>query len=134
MIEIDRLVIGGPANAAMQPLPEAHRAAAAFTFTLPADAVQSGDAFLEIDWRGDIGRLFDGTTMLDDAYWDGRVWRIGLKRFADQLGRPWTLTILPLRADAPIYLDDMARAKLPPSDQVASLLALRIVPELEHRP
>ena len=128
------IVIGGPANAAMQPLPEAHRAAAAFTFTLPADAVESGDAFLEIDWRGDIGRLFDGTALLDDAYWDGRVWRIGLKRFADRLGRPWTLTILPLRADAPIYLDDMARAKLPPSDQVASLLALRIVPELEHRP
>ena len=128
------IVIGGPAKAAMQPLPEAHRAAAAFTFTLPADAVESGDAFLEIDWRGDIGRLFDGTAMLDDAYWDGRIWRIGLKRFADRLGRPWTLTILPLRADAPIYLDDMARATLPPGDQVARLLALRLVPELEHRP
>ena len=128
------IVIGGPAKAAMQPLPEAHKAAAAFTFTLPADAVAQGDAFLEIDWRGDIGRLFDGLALLDDAYWDGRVWRIGLKRFADRLGRPWTLTILPLRADAPIYLDDSARARLPPGDQVASLVSLRLVPEYEHRP
>lgn len=125
------IVIGGPANAAMQPLPEAHRAAAAFTFTPPRDALATGDAFLELDWRGDIGRLFDGTDMLDDAFWDGRVWRIGLKRFADRLGRPWTLTILPLRADAPIYLDDSARAKLPKADQVADLLTLRLVPEYQ---
>jgi hypothetical protein len=123
--------IGGPAKAAMQPLPEAHKAAAAFTFTVPADALTSGDAFLEIDWRGDIGRLFDGADMLDDAYWDGRLWRIGLKRFAARLGRPWTLTLLPLRADAPVYLDESARAKLPPGDQVADLLSVRLVPEYQ---
>ena len=130
------ITIGGPANAAMQPLPEAHKAAAAFTFTIPADVVAPGDAFLEIDWRGDIGRLFDGLDMLDDAYWDGRLWRIGLKRFAQRLGKPWTLTVLPLRADAPIYLDAKARALLPRQDQVASLLSIRIVPEhqLEVRP
>ena len=115
----------------MQPLPEAHRAAAAFTFTPPKDALATGDAYLELDWRGDIGRLFDGTDMLDDAYWDGRVWRIGLKRFADRLGRPWTLTILPLRADAPIYLDASARAKLPKADQVADLLTIRLIPEYQ---
>jgi riboflavin biosynthesis pyrimidine reductase len=34
-----------------------------------------------------------------------------------------------LRADAPIYLDDMARAKLPAGEQVATLEGLRIVPE-----
>ena len=129
--EAPPIAIGGPAKAAMQPLPEAHRVVAAFTFTPPADAVATGDAFLEIDWRGDIGRIFDGTDMLDDAFWDGRVWRIGLKRFADRLGRPWTLTVMPLRADAPIYLDDKARARLPKGDQVASLLSIRIIPEYQ---
>ena len=129
--EAPPIAIGGPANAAMQPLPEAHRTAAAFTFTPPKEALATGDAFLELDWRGDIGRLFDGTDMLDDAYWDGRVWRIGLKRFAHRLGKPWTLTILPLRADAPIYLDSSARAKLPKQDQVAQLLSIRLVPEYQ---
>ena len=36
---------------------------------------------------------------------------------------------MPLRADAPIYLDDAARAKLPAGEQVATLEVLRIVPE-----
>ncbi len=36
---------------------------------------------------------------------------------------------MPLRADAPIYLDDLARAKLPAGEQVATLATLRIVPE-----
>ena len=51
--------------------------------------------------------------------------------FAERLGRPWTLTILPLRADAPIYLDDSARAKLHKADQVAALLTLHLVPEYQ---
>ena len=39
------------------------------------------------------------------------------------------LTVMPLHADAPIYLDDAARAKLPAGEQVATLEVLRIVPE-----
>ncbi|RDE07536.1 beta-galactosidase [Sphingomonas aracearum] len=120
--------IGGPARAAMQPLPEAHRAAAAWTFTVPRTAAAG---FLEIDYRGDIGRLFDGADMLDDAFWDGRVWRVGLKRFADRLGRPWTLSVLPLRSDAPIYLDESARRQVPASGQIAELRSVRLVPERE---
>lgn len=126
------IAIGGPANAAMQPLPEAHRADAAWSIAVPADALRGvEDAYLEIDWRGDVGRLGDGTTMLDDAFWDGRVWRVGLQRFAARLGRPWTLSVMPLRADAPIYLDESARAQLPKDAQVAELKSVRLVPENE---
>ena len=109
-----------------------HRAAAAWQFTVPADAATATatrDAVLEIDYRGDIARLFDGPTMLDDAYWDGRRWRIGLKRFAGRLGRPWQLTLLPLRIDAPIYLDQRARKDLPATAQVATLGGMRLIPE-----
>ncbi|WP_426264944.1 beta-galactosidase [Sphingomonas sp. PWP1-2] len=124
------VAIGGPAKAALQPLPEAHRAAAAWSFTLPRSVLAGqGDAWLEIDYRADIARLFDGADMLDDAFWDGRVWRIGLRRFADRLGKPWTLTALPLRSDAPIYLDDSARTLLPATGQVADLRTIRVVPE-----
>ncbi|WP_253717785.1 beta-galactosidase [Sphingomonas sp. AP4-R1] len=124
--------IGGPAKAAMQPLDEAHRVDAAWTFSVTTDALpKGGDAFLEIDYRGDIGRLFDGTTMIDDAFWDGRVWRIGLRRFAARLGHPWTLTVMPLRADAPIYLDEKTRALVPAKEQVADLLSVRLIPESE---
>jgi len=123
--------VGGPARAAMQPLPEAHRAAAAWSFRVPADALDAGDAFLELDWRGDVGRLFDGTAMLDDAFWDGRSWRVGLRRFRPRLGHDWQLTVLPLRRDAPIYLDDRVRSGLPDTPQVAELRGVRLIPE--HR-
>ncbi len=130
--EAPPIQVGGPAKSAMQPLPEAHRAAAAWSFTIPRTALPAnGDAFLEIDYRGDIARLFDGDTMLDDAFWDGRVWRIGLRRFADRLGKPWTLTVLPLRADAPIYLDAKARKMLPGTAQIAEIRGVRLVPEHE---
>jgi hypothetical protein len=124
--------IGGPAQAAIQPLPEAHRADGTWSFTVPQDALRGvEDAYLEIDYRGDIGRLSDGTTMLDDAFWDGRVWRIGLKRFAARLGHPWTMSVMPLRADAPIYLDEQARALLPKAPQVSEIRSIRLVPEYE---
>jgi beta-galactosidase len=130
--EAPPIQIGGPAKSAMQPLPEAHRAAAAWSFRIPRNALPAGgDAFLEIDYRGDIARLFDGDTMLDDAFWDGRIWRIGLRRFADRLGKPWTLTVLPLRADAPIYLDAKARQMLSGTSQVAEIRNVRVVPEHE---
>lgn len=124
--------IGGPAKAAMQPLPETHRASAAWSFSIkPALLSGSRDAFLEIDYRGDIARLFDGPTMLDDSFWDGRVWRIGLKRFAERAGRPWTLTVLPFRGDSPVYLDEAVRASVPKEGQVAEVREIRIVPEYE---
>lgn len=130
--EAPPIQVGGPAKAAMQPLPEAHRAAAAWSFTVPRTALPAGgDAFLEIDYCGDIGRLFDGDTMIDDAFWDGRVWRIGLRRFADRLGKPWTITVMPLRADAPIYLDERARKMLPAKPQVAEIRSVKLVPEHE---
>jgi beta-galactosidase len=130
--DVPPIEIGGLARAAMQPLPETHRAAATWQFTIPSDAATATrNAVLEIDYRGDIARLFDGTTMLDDAYWDGRRWRIGLRRFAQRLGKPWQLTLLPLRADAPIYLDQSARQSLPATGQIATLAGLRLLPEHE---
>ncbi len=125
-------VIGGPAKTVLQPLPETWKAAATWEFTLsPALLPEGGDAFLEIACKGDILRLHDGMDLLDDTFWDGQLWRIGLKRFAGRLGRPWRLSIMPLRVDAPIYLDDKARAALPAAGQVATLDSLRVVPE--HR-
>lgn len=124
--------VGGPAKAAMQPLPEVHRAAGAWSFQIPKQSfVGVSDAYLEIEYRGDIARVFDGATMLDDAFWDGRIWRIGLKRFAERSARPWTLTILPMRADAPVYLDEAVRATVPAAGQFAELRSVRIVPEYE---
>jgi beta-galactosidase len=124
------LNLTGPQGSAVQPEPEAFTAAGAWRLTVPKDVLSDvDDAWLTIDYTGDIARLFDGNDMLDDAFWDGRKWNIGLKRFAARLGRPWDLTILPLRGDAPIYLDAAVRPKIAASEQIAELRSVRIEPE-----
>lgn len=122
--------IGGPAKAAMQPAPEAYGRSAAWTIAVPPDALSGvADAWLELDYQGDVGRLFSGVRMIDDHYFNGPAWRIGLKRFATDIAQPLTLTIMPLRADAPIYIQQEWKPAQPPGGQVAVLKSARIVPE-----
>lgn len=116
--------MGGAAHAAMQPMPETFSDAAAWTLTLPKDLFHGlRDVYLDIDYLGDIGRLFADTHLLDDNYGDGRVWSVGLRRFTASLDKPLTLSVLPLRADAPIYRQNPI-AKTPA--QSAQLLSARL--------
>lgn len=122
--------IGGPAKAAMQPAPEAYGKSAAWSIRVPADALAGvADAWLELDYQGDVGRLFSGVRMIDDHYFNGPAWRIGLKRFAAEIAQPLTLTIMPLRADAPIYIQQEWKPAQAADGQVAVLKSARIVPE-----
>ncbi len=121
---------GGPAKAAVEPAPERFGASAAWTLSVPPEAVKDvADAWLKIDYRGDVGRLFSGVELLDDDFYAGGGWEVALKRFADRLNAPLTLTVLPLRADAPIYLEEGARPNTFHDGQVAEVLDVKIEPE-----
>ena len=121
--------IGGAAHAAMQPLPEVFGDSAAWTITLPRDALDGlRNAYLDIRYQGDVGRLFAGADLLDDNYYNGQTWQVGLRRFASQLGQPWTLTVLPLRADAPIYIQPPYRPQQAAGGQLARLIGVDLVP------
>jgi beta-galactosidase len=64
------------------------------------------DIFLRIDFEGDVGQLFLGEELVDDWCYDGRVWEIGLKRFADRLrDQPFRLRITPLTTAHAVYLE-----------------------------
>jgi len=68
------------------------------------------DLWLNLDYVGDIGRLFLGNTLVDDHFFDGHRWQIGLKRYLPEaLSTGMKVQILPLRRDAPIYLDPRIR-------------------------
>lgn len=125
------ITVGGRANRAVQPYPESiGRTSAAWAINVPKGALDGvADVFLDIDYQGDIGRLFTGPEMVDDDYYFGAVWQIGLKRFKDKLNEPLTVTVMPLRKDAPIYIDDAVRAALPPGDQVAAVKSVKLVPQ-----
>lgn len=74
--------------------------------SLPRDALAGvHEVFLRIDYAGDIGRAYLGDRLVDDDFYFGRPWEIGLSRFAPEvLEKGLTVKVLPLRRDAPIYL------------------------------
>lgn len=117
--------IGGKAKAALEPLPESFGAAAAWRIDLPRPAKGGQDDLLELDFVGDVGRLFAGTDMLDDWYYSGYTWQYPLRHTGS---KPLALTVLPLRADAPIYLPAEARPDFGGRSQLAELRGVRVVP------
>ena len=123
------IAIGGHGKAALQPIPEAFRSAGAWQLAIAQgrDGAHDGD-LLDIDFTGDIGRLFDGTRMLDDWYFNGQRWQVGLGGAGAGTGTALTLTVLPLRADAPIYLPREHRPDFEGQAQLARVNAVRVVP------
>jgi beta-galactosidase len=84
--------------------------AAIWRLTFPNTTLQGlSDIFLDIDYVGDAGRLYEGSRLLDDNFYNGTAWEIGLKRYAPQVwDKGLELKILPLRKDAPIYIPKAA--------------------------
>jgi hypothetical protein len=118
---------GGLAKAAIQPVPEAWRTAATWRIDVPRDALKNvDDALLQIDFTGDIGRLFDGTRFADDWYYSGYGWQTGLKALAPK--GELSLAVLPLRADAPVYLPKEGRPDFGGAPQVARVDGVKLVP------
>ncbi len=90
------------------------------------------DLFLTVDYQGDVARLLtDGHLLIDDFY-NGKRWQVGLRRYqVDGTVPPLTLQILPLRSDAPIFLEPAVRAGLPHTSQVDQLKAVGVVPQYQ---
>jgi len=88
--------------------------------------------FLRVDYTGDIARLADGNHLLDDNFFNGTPWKIGMKRFLDRHETAdLQLEILPLRADSPIFLEDAVRKTLPALGQVDQLRSIRVIPQYQ---
>jgi beta-galactosidase len=73
-----------------------------------------------IVYQGDIARIYAGGPLITDDFYHGAPWEIGLEGIpAAGLKQGLDLEILPLRADAPIYLANVAKPSIPPGSQVA---------------
>ena len=121
--------IGGNAKAAIQPDAEVFGNSAAWELSLGATRPKGVDgALLEIDFVGDVARLFDGTRMVDDWYYNGQLWQFGLGNLPARERAALTLTVLPLRADAPIYLPREHRPAFNGQAQVAELRGVKVTP------
>lgn len=107
--------------------------AAVWRLTFPKGSLEGlSDAFLDINYVGDVGRLLDGTELLDDNFFNGTSWEVGLKRFAPAaLKNGLELQVLPLRKDAPIYMPGSSWPKFDGRLEATDLKSVKVTPEYE---
>lgn len=115
----------GQAFVAEQPSEADFEAAAVWTVSIP-DCPDPDDWFVEIDYDGDVARVCADGRLVEDNFWNGRKM---LVRVSDLIGKEVQLQILPLRKDAPIYLQAAQRAVLDaaPGDTLLSLKDIRLI-------
>ncbi len=101
-----RRVPMGPGGVAQAPDDADFSAAEVWEVRLSPNALDGVvEVFLQVDYVGDVARAYLGERLIADDFYNGRVWEIGLSRFAPEvLERGLLLHFLPLREDAPIYL------------------------------
>ncbi|GAC1662531.1 MAG: hypothetical protein NVS9B4_16360 [Candidatus Acidiferrum sp.] len=101
--------------------------------TVPKSAKESlSDVFLQIKYSGDVARLYSRDNLLDDDFFDGKPWEIGLKRFdPEELAKGLELQILPLRKDAPIYLPKSSWPDFAGKSEIAGVTSVIASPEYE---
>jgi hypothetical protein len=117
----------------MAPDAAAFAKAGAWRLTVPRDALQDvNDVFLEIHYVGDVGRLYADTNLVDDNFFNGTPWEIGLKELAPAAPTgTFYLEVLPLRKDAPIYLPKTSWPDFGNKSEVSELSSVQAHPEYE---
>lgn len=124
---------GAPRGVAEAPPATDMPAAAKWSIAIPRDSLRDlSNLYLQIRYHGDVARFYSGQRLLTDNFFNGRPWTIGLRRFLDSKGGGnFILSILPLRKDAPVYLE--LRHPLDYSDrgQAISLDGLKLIPEYQ---
>ena len=105
--------------------------AAVWRIKLPADTAPDRDILLRIHYVGDVARLYLDGKLIDDNFYNGTPFDLGLRRFApDVYKKELLLKVLPLRKDAPIYLPPDAWPKFEDS---SSGVALNSIDVIENR-
>jgi len=111
------------------PLPGAGR----WSIDIPGDAMDGlAGLYLEVQYQGDVARLSRAGRLLDDDFYNGTPWTIGLKRFLTP-GKlnSFELSILPLRKDAPFYLQLGSPTQFGKNDQICAVDNLRLIPQYQ---
>lgn len=104
-----------------------------WTIRIPrAELSATSSLYLRLWYVGDVARIYAGSELVDDNFYNGTPWEIGLDRIpTTRLEKGLGLTILPLRQDVPIYLPPGARPNFPPSGEVLKLEKVEVVPEYQ---
>jgi hypothetical protein len=105
--------------------------AAKWSITLPQDAMDGlSELFLQVQYQGDVARLYSGKRLLTDDFFSGQTWTVGMQRYLNA-GNGFQLSVLPLRQDAPVYFEIQHTLEFGVNGQVGKLDKVSLVPEYE---
>jgi len=121
-----------PQGVAMAPDDGDFKLAAKWAISIPHN-LQSGtigNLFLRIAYTGDVARLTANGFLLDDNFNNGLPWTVGLRRFIAMVDNgPLELSILPLRRNAPIFLEKRFWSNFEGKSQLDDLKSATLIPQ-----
>jgi hypothetical protein len=124
---------GGARGVAEAPADAEFQRSAKWSLTIPGGSMDGiSELFLAVRYKGDVARLYSPASLLTDNFYSGQAWTVGLGRFVD-LTRPnrLELDILPLRQDAPVYLEAPSRPDFLSGSQIDALEKVELQPEYQ---
>lgn len=101
-----RAITIGVAKVAEEPVDADFENAAVYTIGIPADR----EGILNINYRGDVARLYADGKLIDDNFYNGRPFQYALWRLNADC-KQLELRILPLQKDMPVYFPKEADIK-----------------------
>jgi hypothetical protein len=114
-----RTITIGVNKVAEEPVDEDFEQAAVYTIDLPE--IDRMGLLLNIDYRGDVARLYADGKLIDDNFYNGRPFQYALWRLPQDL-RQLELRILPLQKDMPVYFP--READTTPGEQVNQVMII----------
>lgn len=118
----------GKSHIALAPTEADFTNAAVWKIKLPAKLDMKLNPLLRIHYLGDVARLTLNGRLIADNFYAGREFDLGLNRYVPEiLTGDLRLEILPLRTNAPIFLEPKARPDFGGAENLAKLLSVEIV-------
>ncbi|HEX4342011.1 MAG TPA: beta-galactosidase [Verrucomicrobiae bacterium] len=108
--------------------------AAVWRIKLPANLDWRQNPLLRFHYAGDVARVTLGGKLIDDNFYNGKPFDLGLDRFIPEIfQKELLISVLPLRQDAPIYLLKKSWPDFGQSNAIAELRNVELVPRYEVR-
>ncbi len=118
---------------AMEPDDADFDRAAAWSIHIPASALTGPhQPLLEINYEGDVARLYAGGRLLDDNFYKGTPFAYGVWRITPaELANGLELKILPLRQDTRVYLPSGAKPAFAANGEALELKNIKLLWDYE---
>jgi len=118
----------GKSHIAIAPSDSDFTNAAIWKIKLPAKLDLSLHPILRIHYLGDVARLTLNGKLIADNFYAGREFDLGMNRYAPEIfSGDLLLEILPLRKDAPIFLEPKAKPDFGDKESLVKLQSVEIV-------